>query len=550
MLLNLKKNIVIGVSVNPETGLEVAQVDYDTKTILKYATKRLAYDNARKQIADIDIFKDTLMDTLEEMDIPKGSDIVLNLPPVAFKVTDFPASLDETQILNSLEEEFSQLPAFQQNQEPCISAVALPNSTIQFTKIACTAIQKVLLIELAGQIKEMGHHLVAIDTSVNSTLNALIYNERVNVAPDVSWVLLLVDNNTCRVIPMQGKTYVDCFEEKISIGEVLGDDENYSIVANAVNPILKNLPSQCLYVVSKTNIISAKILADKLIYNSQIIHQESNCYATAPFLAVTPEIDENTGCCISLDVIGAAIKRDFKHSCANFNLFNSSLGDVYTSEQPPILKLGSFTYVMSITNMAVLTIICAIIIIVISILIFIPITTTIAQKQDQLSQLDRDIASIQKYLNENKEVSSDLFDEGDEIRMGLIHNKNVYKYYTIVGTEIPQKLWLTSLSLGEYTTIDGQADNLESVYSFFRNIKDYQPDSNVKLQKLGLATNSSFTELNDDALFDTKSILTSMTADFYEFKISDAPEVKTTTEGDGLIENDSELPNFEPIKDK
>ena len=31
-----------------------------------------------------------------------------------------------------------------------------------------------------------------------------------------------------------------------------------------VSPLLKNLPSQCLYIVSKTNIISAKELAEKI----------------------------------------------------------------------------------------------------------------------------------------------------------------------------------------------------------------------------------------------------------------------------------------------
>ena len=61
-----------------------------------------------------------------------------------------------------------------------------------------------------------------------------------------------------------------------------------------------------------------------------------------------------------------------------------------------------------------------------------------------------EITDIEKFLNDNKNVSASLFDEGDEIRIGLVHNKNIYSYYTLVGTEIPQKLWLTSLSLGHF----------------------------------------------------------------------------------------------------
>ena len=109
-----------------------------------------------------------------------------------------------------------------------------------------------------------------------------------------------------------------------------------------------------------------------------------------------------------------------------------------------------------------------------------------------------------------------------------MYNKNIFTYYQIVGTEIPQKLWLTNLELGKYTTIEGQADNLESVYSFFRNIKDYNPKSAVKLQSLGLATASKLTTLSNEGSFDTDSILSSMNADFYQFRISDAPYEKST----------------------
>lgn len=549
MAFNFNKNISIGVSVTPELGLEVAQVDYQTGTIVKYACRQLAYDNARREIADMDIFKETLQDLLMELQIPKGAEITLNLPSIVFKVTDYPASLDEQQVSNAIEEELATHPIFQ-NTESCISALVLPNSTIQFNKIAYTVAQKTMLIEIAMQIKELGYSLKCIDTSVNSTLNAMIYNNRVDTAPDANWVLLLVENNCCRILSMQGRNFVDTFEERISIGEVLGDAENYSTVISAVNPILKNLPSQRLYVISKTNVISAKILSEKIIYNAQIIHQDANSYASAPFLQTSPEIENPN--LISLDVIGAAINREFQpESNAHFNLFNASLGDIYILEQPPILKFGSLSVELSIANMIVYSIIFAILTVVIVIVALIPLNTTINQKADQISRLDSDIRHIQKYLDENKNVSTEIFDEGDEIRLGLVHNKSIYTYYTVVGTEIPKKLWLTGLKLGQYTTIEGQSDNLESVYSFFRNIKDYNPNSDIKLQKLGLATNSKVKVLSEEeggeGVFDTDSIITSMNADFYEFKISNAPEVKTNVNKTDSG-NSNGLADLEPIE--
>ena len=537
-------------------NIAVAQIDFASQTVLKYGTRQLNYDNNREEIADLDIFKETLQDLLLELQIPKGSDIYLNIPAITFKVKDYPASLNEEQLTNVLEEELLEHPIFKET-DPAIDAVKLPNSTIQFNKIAYTAAQKVMLIEIAMQIKDLGFKLAGIDTSVNSTLNALIYKERIDVNPSSSWVLLLVDNSYCRVLPMQGRNYVDCFEEKISIGEVLGDAENYATVVSTVKPILKNLPSQYLCVVSNTNIISAEILAGQLQYNAPIIHQEGNSFAKTPFMEVSADIDNSTACLISLGVIGAAINRDFgDNSTAHLNLYNASLGDVYLMEQPPVLKLGSLSITMSLENMIKVIIVLAAIVIAINIFVMVITGNIMAQKNSRLDELGTQIKSVEQFLKENENVSTELFDEGDEIRIGLLHNKNIYTYYTIVGTEIPKKLWLTKLELGENTTIEGQADNLESVYSFFRNIKDYDPDSPIKLQKLGLATiNSSLQEISsEDSGFDTDSIITSMNADYYQFRISDAPEVqqekgkKSKAKSKKGSSSISELPDIDDIK--
>lgn len=529
-----KKSVMVGVSVTPEVGLEVAQIDFSSQTVLKYGVRPLDFDMNRRQIADLDVFKEALKDLLEELEIPKGASIVMNLPAVLFKVSDFPASLNESQITNAIEEELLEHPIFK-NTEPCVSACEIPNASIQFKKIAYTAAQKDMLVEIAYSIlKEMGYKLYAIDTSVNSTLNALIYKERVDIEPGKNWVLLLVDAFCCRVLLMNGKDYVDAFEERISIGEVLGDAENYATVVSAVQPILKNIPSQYLCIVSKTNIISAEVLASKIQYSAPIIHQEANCYSHEAFLDVAPTVNADLASTISLDIIGITLYKNFEYPGATtFNLFNASLGEIYLSSQPPILFFARRRFVLTneFLTIAFIAIVVPLLITVIS--VYGALKAQIASQQSEEENIKRQVAQIDKFLKDNEDISTDEFDEGDEIRIGLDHNKGIYSYYTIVGTEIPKKLWLTYLKLGENTTIEGQADNLESVYGFFRSIKDYDPDSKIKLQKLGLSTSSKFTEVsaNEDNDFDTDSVLTSLNADFYEFKISDAPEVEPSKEG-------------------
>ena len=212
------------------------------------------------------------------------------------------------------------------------------------------------------------------------------------------------------------------------------------------------------------------------------------------------------------------------------------------------------TYPLSNENLVKAFIVLLVIILVPAVIAFIILSTTVNAKKEESDKIDGYIKKAQEFLKENEAISSDLFDEGDEIRIGLEHNKGVYSYYTIVGTEIPKKLWLTHLKLGNKTTIEGQADNLESIYGFFRSIKDYNPESAIKLQKLGLATNSRNSSIDVDGNFDTESLLTSLNADFYEFRISNEPEVSSADIEKGGKEksksSNSTLPaGLEPIKE-
>ena len=554
----LKKSSILGVSVTPEVGLEVAQIDFATQTVLKYGIRQLEYDASRREIADLDLFKEALQDLFFELQIPKGTEVVLNIPTVAFKTNDYPAALDEAQISNAIEEELADHYIFK-TVEPAVSAVRLPNASMQFYKIAYTAAQKQMLIEIALGIKDMGYKLVGIDTSVNSVLNALMYKQRVDVSID-SWVLLIVDSYCCTIITMNGKNYVDTYEERISIGQVLDDAENYSTVVGTVTPILKNLPSKYLCVVSKTNIISAEVLASKLSYTAPIIHQEANCFSKEAFLELGPEVDEKFANIVSLDIIGAAIYKDFEqYSDAHFNLFNKSLGDIYTSEQPPEIMLAGRTIVLTPQLLIFAFVVVAIVIILPTVGALLYYANLISTQQNKMAELNQKVQEINQFLKDNENISSDLFDEGDEIRLGLAHNKNIYSYYTIVGTEIPKKLWLTHLKLSDKTTIEGQADNLESVYAFFRSIKDYNPNSDIKLQKLGLASKTSFTPIEENVEngdntnsqeFDTDSILTSLNADFYEFIISDDKNAGKSQAKQGTENTDNNgLPGLEPINE-
>lgn len=542
-----KKSVVVGVSLTPERGLEVAQIDFATKSLLKYASAPVDYYNINtREINDLDSFRESLQSLLMRLDIPKGAELVINLPAGNFRVNEYSQILDEVQLTNSIEEELGEYYLFK-DEDPNFSAAILPTSTEETKQVAYEAVSKGMLIEIALMIYDMGYKLKAIDTNVSSTSNALAYidtERRSKTGNETNWVLLTVDDVSCHVVSMLGDVYLDAYEERISIGEILDDADNYSSVLMAVEPILMNLPSEYLYVVSKTNIISAEVLANKLEYGTPKLYREANKYATEEVLNYAGVVDESVAKMISLDVIGAAIYGEMaQYMPVSFNLFNRALGEAYTMQQPPELVIGKYRIVFSDENLFKAFLVILALLVLALFAFFIMSQGKDGTLNKQKSSLNEQIAPLQSKVDQYGYLLNVNFDETKEIQNGLEHNKSIYSYYKIMGTEIPRKLWLTELRLGDKVAIEGQADNLESVYGFFRSIKDYNPESDIKLQKLGLAASS-----NTEA-FDTESILTSINADYYEFNISNEPEVLLENAAKGKDGSKNSLPELETIKD-
>lgn len=553
----MKKGSYVGVAISPEMGLEVAQIDFETRTVLKYAVRPLEYNCTKREVVDRDIFKDSLQDIFDELEIPKNTEVAITIPNVFTKVNDYPAAMEKLEITGAIEDELTENYLFKET-DACYSYAMLPSMSIQFNKVAYTAAQRSFIAEMVLYIKEMGYGIAGIDISTNSVLNSLLYLGRVNAEPDTNWLLVIVGAATCTVVSMNGNSYVDVFEERISIGEVLGDAENYSTVVNAVEPILRNLPSKYLCIISKTDIISAEVLANKVKYSAPVTYQEANCYSKEPMIDAAPTVNPNLARTISPDIIGISVYKQLKlYSNTGFNLYNASLGDLFLSEQPPELFLFGRQVSLSIENILRILVFVGIFFGIIFAAAYIYLEPAVSANNKKISEIEDEISRIKEFLKENNDISADLFDEGLEIREGLSQNKAIFTYYTIVGTEIPKKLWLTHLKLSDTVTIEGQADNLESVYGFFRSIKDYNPDSGIKLQKLGLASSTSkFSNPEDISSFDSASLLTSIDADYYEFKISNEPEVSLKNLKDDLTKGKGKdnkapgkLPELENIND-
>ena len=73
------KNVVY-LSVTPGVGLELCQVDMQTKLVKAYAVRDLEYNETARDIADYEAFKAAVADMFDELQINPKCDVVVNMP--------------------------------------------------------------------------------------------------------------------------------------------------------------------------------------------------------------------------------------------------------------------------------------------------------------------------------------------------------------------------------------------------------------------------------------------------------------------------------------
>ncbi len=557
----MAKKKIIAVAITADRGLEVAEMDYAAGTILKYAHRDLDVVTLKSVIPDMDVFKELLSECLLEIGAPKGSSIVLSLPTVAMGIGNYMTSQSDESIVQLVSNDLTEKDLVFRDDDPLVVTTGL-SVTIQSKIVAYTAAVYSVIQEASRIIVDLGYKIQAIDVSVTSVLRALLHSGKAQAQQDATWLMLLVDNHAARLLALNGTNLVEYKEEQL-VYDYADTASNCDMVASTMASYIEKLPAKYLFVVSRTDAVSAEMLSSKIKYNNPIIFLEANGFSKEEFIEA-PALDPAEVRHISLDLIGACL---YDESSLHFNLFCDELGDVYWSQQPPQFKLNGKT--IAVTN-ELLTKWC----IILLLLILVPVGFAYVYFNNEYNTISADYEAAKDKLKKTEEqitkyeslVSTDVFSEQDEVRIGLVKNTAFYNYIDLLGRDTPSKLWLTSVIIDNYVKIEGRSGNIESIYTFFRNIKDSISETNVKLQKLSLATAESADLPSDLELLkdedlpentdnagalgefteNSNDIILSSNADFYEFVISD----KTPKELEEMLDKALKAKNKKAKKDK
>ena len=177
--LGFKRKTHVGISLSSNNFIELVCVDKAMKTVSKYASGNIKYNNAIREIIDYDEFTEVLEGLFDEAGLnPAECSVTLNLPNVHFGITAMESESESTYIIDNLQSEIEDLYIFKRN-EPVISYTKLDSEKGRRQKnVVYSAIQAKAISKLLEIFDNMSCEVVRIDNSYASLLKTLQYCDR------------------------------------------------------------------------------------------------------------------------------------------------------------------------------------------------------------------------------------------------------------------------------------------------------------------------------------------------------------------------------------
>ena len=390
-------------------------------------------------------------------------------------------------------------------------------------KLFYSAVQKNVIENLKNALSELGATLSGVEMSLTSILKALSFSGLAEdqMKENISWNLMLINNSGYSICSMVGKTIVDYYEEPLAIKSFEGD-EIYNAINASAQITLMSYPANYLYIVSETNMVSAELLSKRLQVDGIVSYWENNSFKKQDAIPVSLEVLEETAHKISLEAIGIATGTNVNMPI-KFNVLSAAKADGMSVDDPnePVhVVLGDKEFDISPNAARNLAVVAAMILLIPALLLFVAVPMVAKKKQSMLDDVNSRLQAAEaevKTMQEQQNKMND-FDVNSEIKKVLGNNRSKLMAYTALGESVPKKLWITYFVTKDDGKIDikGECNNVEDIYTFFRNMKDSLINTQLRLHKLQMKTDSV-----DDAV----SIDPNQPTD-YEFEITNMTDAE------------------------
>ncbi|HNW26611.1 MAG TPA: hypothetical protein PKI94_07480, partial [Candidatus Gastranaerophilaceae bacterium] len=316
------------------------------------------------------------------------------------------------------------------------------------------------------------------------------------------------------------------------------DDEIYNVITAAAKVTLADMSASCLYILSETDLVSAEVLSMRIPFEGNIKFLECNKYVQEPILSADFNILPNLAMQITPTSIGSAIY-NFSDFSLKFNLAGQIEGEegVAVSDGTyPVVNIGGIDVEITCDFVKKISVVIGLTLIIPTIIIAFALNKFLEQEKTKLSDLNTKIQERTIEIKKYSDLSSGAaFDLNAAINSITVSNRTKLFYYEAVGMSIPSKLWINYYTTNSTGGVDikGRSNDVGSIYTFYKGIKQLVNNSNVRLYKLELASDSV-----DDLVSDSSS-----GPKFYDFEITNMteaelnPQAATSTQNQAAGQN-------------
>ena len=516
--INSNKQIV-GVSITPNHGVEVAVLDKKEPVVVKYGSRPLEYNFATREIQDYDTFKAIIIDLFKELDISLKSSVYLTLPNVHLDFETLPLIIGDEAISNAILSKAEDSYIFKRVEPISAWTDIVTNSQTDKRVIAYTSFQETAITQIRDIFSELGAELVGIESAYSATIRGLYFTDTIDLEEDenVNWNLLLVNSNSYALFSMQGTKLIDYTEVPLAI-KSFSTEEAYQAISTSVSQILPNFPAKKLIIVSQSDEICAEVLRTQVTFDDEIIVHDSNKYAKAAPITTDSSIMETEAAAMTYAVIGALATDHLEERILDLNLLSTvpTLGDAYFVFQ---IKDKTIVVNQELVRKAFLYIAGVLVVIFAVIYGLIYLVTMGLNKQTgnyqtKISSTQQEIQAI---------TGSDGIVDIETLVTRIIDlNKTAINFYDSIATDIPQSVWLQYYynKDGDKVALEGVSANIADIYNYYKSLKVISPQSSIKLNRLQILTEVSGDEY-DLAAPDLGSR-------YYDFEISNVKSPRSS----------------------
>lgn len=522
--LGFKKRTHVGISLSANNFIELVCIDKVKKTVVKYSSGNIKYNNAIREIIDFDEFAEVVEGLFEDAGLnPSDCAVTLNLPNVHFGITPLEGGGDPGFIIENLRDDIEELYIFKRN-EPTIAYSLLDSAGRGEKNVVYGAVQTKVVGRIVEIFDSLECELVRIDTSYSSMLKAIQFcdkfSEYTHKGSKAS--ILLVTPNSCSAFHLNGTTLVDCVEEPLAV-KSFSAEEVYSAISKIASSAVSKNNANSLLIISETDEVNAEILAQRIDFSGTIDCLNKSLNQSDEFIEVDglgSDIDANMISYMTIEAVGAA--------CADYEAYPLDLNFL----PPELIKANQVNvgdFEVDFVHFAMLAIGGALLIAAIIIgVVYFAINAQKSAIDDKNNTYRGQIEVFDRRITENKNSSNKtVFPVLSKV---LENNKTIVGVYTGLSTEIPDTIYIKKFVTNAQGGIGiiGEATTSESVQDFVKGLREKNAD--LMLSKLSVNSKSDLVpaKIPNGFTFEIKTSRTDISLDYDEDILQSINPMTTT----------------------